>query len=188
MCSRSFNQKNNLTTHLRTHSNQNDLSSSSCHMTFSNFNGLLNHSKNHKELKPAICSYCNIVFNDVSSLSDHMKQHSNQKPYKCDVSNVLFINLVFFILNPKKKKFYVCIIEFYSLKVNLNTSQEATAIIIWPDRFTSIHEVENVCKHFNKRTAATLEKSKSLFSTSFFFVLLWDFFYKIIHKNIIKLF
>ena len=88
MCDKSFNQKNNLTTHLRTHSDYHPSSCSTCKQNFSSFNELFNHMRQHVEEKPLICSICNKVLNCQSDLNEHMKSHSN-KPYKCDVSNCL---------------------------------------------------------------------------------------------------
>jgi len=92
LCDKSFNQKNNLTTHLRTHSDYHPSSCSMCKQTFSSFNELFNHMRQHtEEKKPHICTIpgCNKVFNSQNDLTEHTKQHTNPKPYKCDVSSVI---------------------------------------------------------------------------------------------------
>jgi hypothetical protein len=92
LCDKSFNQKNNLTTHLRTHSDYHPSSCSTCKQNFSSFNELFNHMRQHVEEKPHICTVCNKVLNCQSDLAEHMKSHSN-KPYKCDVSWWIILEL-----------------------------------------------------------------------------------------------
>jgi uncharacterized Zn-finger protein len=91
-CDKRFNQKNNLTTHTRTHSSTSPIPCTVCGIQCPNSVELLNHMRLHNDEKPFVCQNvgCNKVFLQFAEFAEHLKQHVAQKPFKCDICGKQF--------------------------------------------------------------------------------------------------
>lgn len=111
ICEISFQNKKQLTVHLRTHSADRPYVCPVCKKSFRHLNVLRTHSRVHtgektqfkinlfKFLqcnfcwigeKPFSCSICSRAFSHKSTLNEHMNLHSDDRPYACDVCHRRF--------------------------------------------------------------------------------------------------
>lgn len=91
ICGRGFNQKNNLSTHIKTH-NANlpnlPFTCGTCGHCCKNTMELAQHIRFHMDAKPLICSLCNLAFMDPEELNKHViaKHESTSKAGSTDTT------------------------------------------------------------------------------------------------------
>lgn len=95
ICGRAFNQKNNLSTHIKTHSTNLPFICGTCGLTCKNTTELTQHIRYHMDSKPHICSVCNIAFMAEDELNKHMTaKHqgikAGHRPYTCTICQKQF--------------------------------------------------------------------------------------------------
>ncbi len=57
---------------------------SGCLMRFTRSDELTRHLRIHTNTRPYICSYCSRAFTRSDHLKTHLRVHTGEKPYKCD--------------------------------------------------------------------------------------------------------
>uniref|UniRef100_A0A8B9EKN5 C2H2-type domain-containing protein n=1 Tax=Anser cygnoides TaxID=8845 RepID=A0A8B9EKN5_ANSCY len=87
-CGKTFNQKNNLSRHLRTHIGEHPYKCSECWRSFSDHSNLISHQKLHQGEKPYECLDCRKCFSQNTSLlrqnlTMHQSIHTGERPYSC---------------------------------------------------------------------------------------------------------
>lgn len=91
ICGRGFNQKNNLSTHIKTH-NANlpnlPFTCGTCGHCCKNTMELAQHIRFHMDAKPLLCSICNLAFMDPEELNKHViaKHESTSKASTTDTA------------------------------------------------------------------------------------------------------
>ena len=61
-----------------------------CHKTYQLKNILLAHLRTHYKIKPYICSYCSKSFNEKGNLKTHVRIHTGERPFKCKICSKSF--------------------------------------------------------------------------------------------------
>uniref|UniRef100_A0A8B9EI46 C2H2-type domain-containing protein n=1 Tax=Anser cygnoides TaxID=8845 RepID=A0A8B9EI46_ANSCY len=79
-CGKTFNQKNNLSRHLRTHIGEHPYKCSECWRSFSDHSNLISHQKLHQGEKPYECLDCRKCFSQNTSLLAHHRIHTGKNP------------------------------------------------------------------------------------------------------------
>uniref|UniRef100_A0A8B9CTU5 C2H2-type domain-containing protein n=1 Tax=Anser brachyrhynchus TaxID=132585 RepID=A0A8B9CTU5_9AVES len=87
-CGKTFNQKNNLSRHLRTHIGEHPYKCSECWRSFSDHSNLISQQKLHQGEKPYECLDCRKCFSQNTSLlrqnlTMHQSIHTGERPYSC---------------------------------------------------------------------------------------------------------
>lgn len=109
ICSKTFNQRNKLVTHLVTHSRNNERDNSVpnisqsdtnvnftcgvCSSSFKSMHSLSAHMRKHVEKGRVLaCNLCEKVFTKVSHLKRHELCHNDNRPFKCTLCPRTFIS------------------------------------------------------------------------------------------------
>uniref|UniRef100_A0A8B9CPR1 C2H2-type domain-containing protein n=1 Tax=Anser brachyrhynchus TaxID=132585 RepID=A0A8B9CPR1_9AVES len=79
-CGKTFNQKNNLSRHLRTHIGEHPYKCSECWRSFSDHSNLISQQKLHQGEKPYDCGK---RFTQRQNLTMHQSIHTGERPYSC---------------------------------------------------------------------------------------------------------
>lgn len=87
-CGKTFNNRNNLTSHLSSHSKK--FHCEICDKQFRSSTVLRIHKRLHSGDLPFICSYCNRAFHSNTLLKIHIRVHTGEKPYRCTYCNASF--------------------------------------------------------------------------------------------------
>lgn len=84
-CNKSFNEKGNLMTHYRVHTNEKPFicTYKNCDKAFKAHGHLKDHMKKHFNIRPYVCMICYQKFSRNSTLKMHLNTHVNTKPYVC---------------------------------------------------------------------------------------------------------
>eukprot|EP00808_Paulinella_micropora_P000478 g67420.t1 len=82
-CNKSFSRRQNLQSHLRTHSGERPFVCVQCNARFAHRSNLTTHFRTHSGEKPYACVQCNARFAQSSALKSHLYVHSGLKPYAC---------------------------------------------------------------------------------------------------------
>ena len=82
-CPKSFQFKNNLVTHIRTHYKIRPFICTYCSKTFNEKGNLKTHLRIHTGERPYQCLECKKNFKALGQLKDHILSHTYYKPFKC---------------------------------------------------------------------------------------------------------
>jgi uncharacterized Zn-finger protein len=84
---RSFNQRQKIIRHLRTHVGDKPFTCPECNRSFSESTTLQQHLRTHTLEKPFPCTFpgCGKQFAIQSALTIHMRTHTGAKPFRCPV-------------------------------------------------------------------------------------------------------
>lgn len=85
ICNRSFQSKNSLRLHMRSHVGNRPHLCPYCDKTFAQKSTLRTHIRTHTGEKPYACQFCSRAFGDYSTFRKHVRVHTGEKPYVCDV-------------------------------------------------------------------------------------------------------
>jgi len=84
-CGAKFNQRSQLTVHMRVHTGERPYSCKICSRSFSHSTALKLHLRMHTGEKPHVCKLCNKAFAQLPHLKKHMLcVHNTDKPYYCE--------------------------------------------------------------------------------------------------------
>ena len=89
-CDKLFNNKTNLTVHLRMHNNIRPHQCPYCEKSFTQKSTMRTHLRTHTGEKPYSCSHCARAFSDYSTYRKHQRVHTGEKPYSCDICHKAF--------------------------------------------------------------------------------------------------
>merc|ERR1719270_2744856 len=87
ICQKSFSVKENLSVHLRVHTQERPYPCTVCHRSFEHSGKLHRHMRIHTGERPHQCTLCNKTFIQSGQLVIHMRTHTGEKPYVCTSCN-----------------------------------------------------------------------------------------------------
>ncbi|XP_061681122.1 zinc finger protein 202-like [Syngnathoides biaculeatus] len=84
-CGKTFGQKSNMITHVKTHSGEKPFACSYCDRRFHTKLHAKRHTAIHTGEKPFSCSFCGRRFREKYDLMNHVRLHTGEKPFTCAV-------------------------------------------------------------------------------------------------------
>ena len=89
-CDKSFNEKEELNKHRRTHLPEKRFECNQCGKCFRHKGNLNQHKITHTGIKAFKCNYCNRCFGHKGHLNEHKRIHTGERPFKCNQCNRSF--------------------------------------------------------------------------------------------------
>ncbi|XP_046408557.1 zinc finger protein 845-like [Ischnura elegans] len=90
VCKTSFSLRNDLVSHMRSHTGGRPFSCNECEKSFSRKSHLVCHFRTHTGEKPFTCNECEKSFSDESALGKHVRSHTGEKPHSCSICSKSF--------------------------------------------------------------------------------------------------
>uniref|UniRef100_A0A3Q4GPC7 C2H2-type domain-containing protein n=1 Tax=Neolamprologus brichardi TaxID=32507 RepID=A0A3Q4GPC7_NEOBR len=91
VCGKTLQDKYNMITHLRVHTDEKPYSCSTCGKRFADLSTFKKHKRIHKGEKPYSCDTCGKTFATSLEVKRHTRIHTGEKQYPCSTSGKRFV-------------------------------------------------------------------------------------------------